>query len=95
MVTLTKEYEYLNAYLKLQKLRYGERLFLNRVIETDMEEWKVPFNFLMPIAENAFIHGFSQERIRGSLWRYGSRRAAGICHGNNGTRPSREECGSV
>lgn len=96
MVTLTKEYEYLNAYLKLQKLRYGERLFLNRVIETDMEGWKVPFNFLMPIAENAFIHGFSQEEDkRFSLAIREQKEQLVFVMENNGTRPSREECGSV
>lgn len=61
MVLLAKEFEYLNSYLKLQKLRYGEHLRLNFQIETDMERWRVPFNFLMPVAENAFIHGFDQE----------------------------------
>ena len=61
MVTLSKEFEYLNSYLKLQKLRYGEHLQIVFKIQTDMERWTVPFNFLMPVAENAFVHGFSQE----------------------------------
>ncbi len=61
MVTLSREFEYLDSYLKLQKLRYGERLHVAFGIQTDMDRWKVPFNFLMPVAENAFIHGFSQE----------------------------------
>lgn len=60
-VPLSKEFEYLHSYLKLQKLRYGEELQLDFEIETDLEQWMVPFNFMMPVAENAFIHGFSQE----------------------------------
>ena len=60
-VPLSKEFEYLDSYLKLQKLRYGERLQLVYAIGTDLDEWEVPFNFLMPVAENAFTHGFFQE----------------------------------
>lgn len=61
LVPLTKEFEYLDSYIKLQKLRYGERLQLTYDIGTDMDRWEVPFNFLMPVAENAFTHGFFQE----------------------------------
>lgn len=60
-VLLSKEFEYLDSYIKLQKLRYGERLQITYAIETDMNIWEVPFNFLMPLAENAFTHGFFQE----------------------------------
>jgi len=60
-VLLSKEFEYLNSYLKLQKLRYGKKLHLDYTINLNMAYYKVPFNFLMPIAENAFTHGFSQE----------------------------------
>lgn len=61
MVPLTTEYEYLNSYMQLQKFRYGDNLTILSSIDTPLERWKVPFNFLMPVAENAFIHGFSQE----------------------------------
>lgn len=60
-VLLSKEFEYLYSYIKLQKLRYGERLQLTYAIDTEMDRWEVPFNFLMPLAENAFTHGFFQE----------------------------------
>lgn len=61
LVPLSKEFEYLDSYLKLQKLRYGERLHLEYMIQTELSEWEIPFNFLMPMAENAFTHGFFQE----------------------------------
>lgn len=57
-VSLDKELEYLKAYLKLQKLRYGDGLTLHYDVQTNLSQWLVPFNFLMPIAENAFTHGF-------------------------------------
>lgn len=60
-VPLFKEFEYLQAYLELQKLRYKDRLQVISKVETDLHRWMVPFNFLMPLAENAFTHGFFQE----------------------------------
>ncbi|HIX58844.1 MAG TPA: histidine kinase [Candidatus Blautia gallistercoris] len=61
MVPLSHELEYLKAYLELQKLRYGEKLQVTYEIEPFSGEELVPFNFLQPIAENAFTHGFAEE----------------------------------
>lgn len=60
VVTLKKEVEYIRAYLQLQKLRYGEKLEMDIQIEDSLLNQMVPFNFLQPIVENAFIHGFSE-----------------------------------
>ncbi len=57
-VTLTSEIEYLETYLNLQKLRYGDDLEVLYNIEKGMDNIKVPFNFIQPIVENAFTHGF-------------------------------------
>lgn len=57
-VTLSKELEYLNTYLSLQKLRYKDGLKVQYEIEDECLDVSVPFNFLQPIVENAFIHGF-------------------------------------
>lgn len=46
MVVLTKEIEYVNAYLKLQKLRYGDSLQVQWEIDPRLENVSVPFNFL-------------------------------------------------
>jgi quercetin dioxygenase-like cupin family protein/ligand-binding sensor protein len=59
IVPLQKEYEYLKAYLQLQKLRYGDNLKVHYQIDETALAWTVPFNFLQPIVENAFIHGFT------------------------------------
>ncbi len=63
MVPLEKEVEYVKAYLQLQKLRYGEDLQLVCQISKKALDIRVPFNFLQPIVENAFVHGFS-EKVR-------------------------------
>lgn len=60
VVTLKKEIEYIRAYLQLQKLRYCEKLEINMQIEESLLTQMVPFNFLQPIVENAFIHGFTE-----------------------------------
>lgn len=57
-VLLNSEIEYLENYLNLQKLRYGEELEINYKISKNLRNIKVPFNFLQPIVENAFTHGF-------------------------------------
>lgn len=61
LVPLQKEIEYVDAYLQLQKLRYREGLFVEKDISPEILDYQVPFNFLQPIVENAFIHGFNEE----------------------------------
>ena len=52
--------DYVKAYLQLQKLRYGEDLQIIWKISKRALNIQVPFNFLQPIVENAFVHGFSE-----------------------------------
>ena len=63
-VSLKSEIEYLGTYLNLQRLRYGEELEVKYSIDYDIEEISVPFNFLQPIVENAFTHGFTSSDDR-------------------------------
>ncbi len=58
IVPLSKELEYVDAYLGLQKLRYQNNLVIHKDIEAATLGFGVPFNFLQPIVENAFTHGF-------------------------------------
>ena len=58
IVPLSREIEYLRSYLNLQKLRCGDSLFLSYDIDPTCLDTPVPFNFLQPIAENAFTHAF-------------------------------------
>ena len=61
VVSLEKELEYVKAYLQLQKLRYDEKLEIVYKISKNVLNAMVPFNFLQPVVENAFIHGFVHE----------------------------------
>ncbi len=58
MVPLRSELEYLRTYLHIQELRYGRELTVDFHCEEGAETCLVPFNFLQPIIENAFTHGF-------------------------------------
>lgn len=66
IVPLEKELDYVRAYLQLQKLRYGEDLELIYRIDQAVLRASVPFNFLQPIVENAFVHGF-KDSVRKKL----------------------------
>ncbi|MBQ7370948.1 MAG: histidine kinase [Blautia sp.] len=58
VVPLFKELEYVDAYLQLQKLRYQDQLVVEKDVDPELLSYEVPFNFLQPIVENAFLHGF-------------------------------------
>lgn len=59
-VAFERELAYLNNYLNLQKLRYRKGLSMTYDLNDALMGVAVPFNFLQPIAENAFIHGFGR-----------------------------------
>lgn len=58
MVPLTKEIDYIKAFLLLQKERFGEQF--EYTIQFDQEDGKIliPKMLLQPIIENYFKHGF-------------------------------------
>ena len=58
-VPLQDELRYVRNYTNLQKLRFGDRISVIYDIEQDiLDSQEVPFNFLQPIVENCFKHGF-------------------------------------
>lgn len=58
IVPLNKEIKYTNAYLLLQKERFGENLEYIMEVDDNVQEIKVPKMILKPIIENYFKHGF-------------------------------------
>lgn len=57
-ISFQQEYQYFCSYLNLQKLRFGDKLEIKETISKKIHSCQVPFNFLQPLGENAFIHGF-------------------------------------
>lgn len=58
IATLNDEVLFITDYLELQKLRYGERLNIKVEVDKDIGVVRIPFNFMQPVIENSFIHGF-------------------------------------
>jgi two-component system LytT family sensor kinase len=76
-VTLAEEVEYLQRYLDIQKVRFGDRLQVSMDIPADLLHAQVPSLLLQPLVENAIKHGIAK-RIAG-----GSVRVAGARHNGN------------
>jgi hypothetical protein len=67
-VLLREEWEFVRAYVALEKLRLGERL---RVVEEASEaalESVVPAFVLQPLVENAIRHGIGARERGGTVW---------------------------
>ena len=56
-ISLTKELKYIESYLELEKLRYGDRVKYNLEISGNIENVNIPPLLLLPFIENCFKHG--------------------------------------
>jgi two-component sensor histidine kinase len=66
-VTLAEEVEYLQRYLDIQKVRFGDRLLVNLDIPEELLDAKVPNLLLQPLVENAVKHGISKRVAGGRI----------------------------
>ena len=76
-VTLQEEVEYLQRYLDIQKVRFGERLQVSVDIPTELLRARVPNLLLQPLVENAIKHGISKRVVGGAV------RVAGAAQSGN------------
>ena len=72
-VTLREEVEYLQRYIDIQKIRFGDRLRVSVNIPDELLATQVPNLLLQPLVENAIKHGVSKRLSGGEI------RVAGIC----------------
>lgn len=67
--TLAKELEYVEVYLSIQKLRFGDRV--NYIIQyseqMNLAEYKILPLLLQPVVENAVIHGLERNKMNGQI----------------------------
>jgi sensor histidine kinase YesM len=73
-VTLREEVQYLQRYIEIQKVRFGDRLRVSVDIPDELLATLVPNLLLQPLVENAIKHGVSKRRAGGEI------RVAGMCH---------------
>lgn len=57
-VPLQSELEFLQRYLEIMTLRFGDRLKVTMDIDEETRDARVPNLFLQPLVENSFRHGF-------------------------------------
>jgi two-component system, LytTR family, sensor kinase len=66
-VTLRQELEFLEAYLEIEKTRFGDRMTVDMAIDPATLEAKVPNLVLQPLVENAIKHGLARSAAPGRI----------------------------
>jgi LytS/YehU family sensor histidine kinase len=71
--TLETEMALVDAYVAIEKMRFGERLSVLQDIELGTEKALIPGFLLQPLLENAIKHGLRAENSAGLIWIRGYR----------------------
>lgn len=67
LVTIETELEHITNYLKIQKMRYKNKLDYQIEISESIRQYKTIKNILQPIVENAIYHGIKMKRGPGLI----------------------------
>lgn len=68
IVTLQRELDYVDKYLYLQNLRFGNRITYSINVDPDLRATRIPFFTLQPLVENAIVHGLEPKESGGIIW---------------------------
>jgi two-component system LytT family sensor kinase len=66
-VPLAEEIAFLDHYLAIQKIRFGDHLTIDIRIAPEVERASVPSLFVQPLVENAIRHGISRRSSGGTV----------------------------
>lgn len=61
MVTLRREVDHLQSYVRLQHVRFPDRFCIEIDVPEELQTLVVPKMILQPLAENFFKHGFERD----------------------------------
>ncbi len=78
-VTLAEEVEYLQRYVDIEKVRFGERLGYSVDIPETLMEARVPSLLLQPLVENAIKHGLATRVVGGEIRVAATAKDAALC----------------
>jgi len=67
MTTLSRELEFLNCYIEIEKVRFEERLKVSIDIAPEALDASVPHLLLQPLVDNAIKHGISKLAAGGEI----------------------------
>ena len=79
IVLIEDELQYVDYYMQLQELRFGERLEYEELLDLEQKELRVPKLTLQPIIENCMNHAFNQEMEVCRIRIHGKSEANGVC----------------
>jgi two-component system, LytTR family, sensor kinase len=66
-ISLAEELAFLDHYLAIQNIRFGNALKIEMRIDPEVEDALVPSLFIQPLVENAIRHGISKRARGGSI----------------------------
>jgi two-component sensor histidine kinase len=78
-VTLAEEVEYLQRYVDIQQVRFGERLRVDVDIPAELMAARVPGLLLQPLVENAIKHGVAKRVAGGNIRVTGASTEGSLC----------------
>jgi len=93
-VPLQSELEFLQRYVEIMSLRFGDRLHVTIDVDPETRDARVPNLFLQPLVENSFRHGFGdlgQGAIAISVRRDGDMLVCDIVDDGRGLRAGHKE----
>ena len=76
--TLADELEFIENYLSIERVRFGEKLAVSNSIEPEAAMFMVPSMILQPLVENAVKHGISRTAEGGLIEIRARRRDNGV-----------------
>jgi signal transduction histidine kinase len=78
-VPLHRELAFLNEYLDIQRMRFGDRLSVTLAIDPEVVNARVPVLLLQPIVENAIKHGASDDNGTATIFVRAARDNGSLC----------------
>lgn len=79
VTTLKRELEFLNTYLAIEKIRFGDRLKIVMDIPSTMLDAAAPHLILQPLVENAIHHGIARSTAPGEVFIAANRDGKHLC----------------
>jgi len=94
-VPLRRELEFVERYLAIERVRFGERLRVEMDVSPRALEAEVPHLILQPLVENAVNHGVARRAAAGRIWIRARREAGRLVLGVRDDGPGVPDVGAI